>query len=144
MKQTERNGFTKVEILLALLLVATTLCAAIPVYKIVHQNIKVHRCEANIQKISTELDRFLTNSNGKRMHFDEACAAFGVDASAYEDGAQTEPILESDWAADFKNNLSESVLCCPLGNTCQDYCIILKNQNGSTAFEVLCTAEHQK
>lgn len=125
-----KKGFTLVELMIVVVIMAILVAVAIPIYNAVTAGVEKNACEANRRVITDNFNAFqMTGNNGGAYSWDELAADSPYDLSALPaDGDVT-------WSV-FADMFKEGIPVCPTDDT--SYTLTVNADGG---FDVTCDTE---
>lgn len=125
-----KKGFTLVELMIVVVIMAILVAVAIPIYNAVTAGVEKNACEANRRVITDNFNAFqMTGNNGGAYSWDELAADSPYDLSSLPaDGDVT-------WSV-FADMFKEGIPVCPTDDT--SYTLTVSADGG---FDVTCDTE---
>lgn len=131
MSDGRQEGFSLLEVLVTLAVLAILTSIAVPVYQGYITGMKKGECKANLQSLKLLLERYNADYNQYCKQGDEPCAGAAYDYKEDADGNPTSQTIVTDYLTSFKpksSSTSKAVL--------YDYSVTVDSE---LAYTIMCT-----
>lgn len=134
-----KKGFTLVELMIVVVIMAILVAVAIPIYNAVTAGVEKNACEANRRVITDNFSAFqMTGNNGGAFNWAALAGTYTLDAANNDvtGGAEaTGAPTDAQWA-EFVGMFKEGLPVCPTDDT--NYTLTVDADGG---FDVTCDTE---
>ncbi len=134
-----KKGFTLVELMIVVVIMAILVAVAVPIYSAVTANARKKTCAANIREITSQLNNYVMG-DGNTF---KSVVSFKVTPSTTEGGAPAIAAVEGALPDGFEaafNGMFQAVPVCPGGGEYTVTVAAAANTDTTQTFSIACTA----